>query len=303
MKRFIQILLVAAAGVLLVGGLTGCKASKKKVLSSEYYKELDKKYKELEKENSKLQKQIDAKDEPTEDEKRAKDYLDKIARDSLVKLEVGHSDNMKGSEFVNLKAAFSVAIQIASRADLTTKYTVKELNKNYKCLYQYVLYDENNAIYEINVYEGDYVVFSDLPNNVYYCYEASALGDAFLHYKEGYPNSKLLHRLADSAIITTKNDTIPFDNKTAVEAANCIDKMDKTASSEKKAVKVWKDSAKEKKEKYVRPKGIKYIFYHHGNKMSLNIYDEFISIRNMDDTVKWYQVNEEDIKELKKIFQ
>lgn len=303
MKRMLKVLLITAVSVTVIAGLTGCKASKKKVLSSEYYKELNAKYEKLEKENTKLQRQIDAKDEPTEDEQRAKDYLDKIARDSLVKLEVGHSDNMKGSEFVNTKAAFSIATQIASRADITAKYTVKELNEKFESKYEYVLYDENNAVYEIEVFEGDYIIFSDLPNNVYYCYQASALGDAFLHYKDGYPNSKLLHRLADSAVITTGNDTIHFDNRIAVEAANYIDKMEKDSSSKEKAEKVWKEAAKKNNKEYEEPKGIKYTFYHHGNQLILTIYDEYIKIKNMDDKVTWYQADEESIKELKKIFQ
>lgn len=303
MKRLMKILLLAAVGILALAVLTGCKASKKKVLSSEYYKELNKKYEELQKENTKLQKQVDAKDEPTEDEKRATDYLDKITRDSLVKLEVGHSDNMKGSEFVNYKAAFQIATQIASRADITTKYTPESLAKSFECIYEYVLYDENNAVYEIMVYEGDYVVFGDLPNNVYYSYQASALGDAFLHYKNGYPNSSLFHRLADSALITTNNNAIWYDNRVAVKAANYVDQMEKSDSSEKKAVAAWKASAKEKNKEYKRPSGTKYVFYHHGNKLSMTIYDKYISVRNMDDSVEWYQADEKSIKELKEIFQ
>ncbi len=106
--------------------------------------------------------------------------FEKISRDHLVKLEVGYADNMDGSEFIEEEAVFSLATTIASRADKTTKYTPDEVKEKYQPIN--ILYDEDNAIYEIMVYGGNYIVFTDLPNNVYYAYNASAIGDAFLHF-------------------------------------------------------------------------------------------------------------------------
>ncbi len=170
------------------------------MLSSSYYKELQQENQKLEKQVEKLQEEA-ADNSPTVDEERAVDYLDKIARDNLVRLEVGYADNMDGSEFVDNEAAFTFATLLAKRANLTQKYTPEEVEEMYGPGYEYILYDEDNAVYEVYVYGGNYVVFTDLPNNVYYVYNASALGDAFLHYRNGYPNSSLLHRLADSALI------------------------------------------------------------------------------------------------------
>ena len=116
-----KIYAVLILSIVLVLSLTGCKASKKKVLSSSYYKELKKENKKLKKENKSLKSKVDAENDMTEDEQRASDYLEKISRDHLVKLEVGYADNMNGSEFVEDEAVFSLATSIALRADKTTK--------------------------------------------------------------------------------------------------------------------------------------------------------------------------------------
>lgn len=281
--------------LLLCGMVTGCKPSKKKVLSSSYYKELYKKYKKLKKENEKLQAELEAKDAPTEDEKRAADYLARISRDRLISLEVGYADNMEGGDLITDKLIFPAATAIAKRADLTSKYTPEQVEKKYGPGYCYILYDEDNAVYEIKVYAGNYIVFTDLPNNVYYSYNASALGDAFLHYKNGYPNSKLLHRLADSALVT--DDKHCYENDSAYAAANFIRNMSRKTSSRKKAERNWKRSNPNKE-----MTGKEYIFYHHGNVMTLTLYKKYICIKNMDEKESWFKVEPDDIKELKKQF-
>ena len=121
---------VLLISLVLIFSLTGCKASKKKVLESSYYKELQKENKKLKKQNKSLKSKVDAENDMTEDEQRASDYLEKISRDHLVKLEVGYADNMDGSEFIEGEAVFSLATTIAPRADKTTKYTPDEGRKS-----------------------------------------------------------------------------------------------------------------------------------------------------------------------------
>lgn len=298
-KRNRKILLAATLCTLALCSLTGCKPSKEKVEESTYYKELQKENKKLQKKVKRLKKKVKEND-PTVDEKRAADYLDKIARDRLVKLEIGYADHMSGSEFVEDEAAFSLATAIAKRADLTTKYTVEEIKEKSGSGYEYILYDENNAIYEITIYDGDYVVFADLPNNVYYARNASVLGKAFLHYREGYPNSNLLHRLADTPLITDKQ-SLYYDNKTAVAAANFIDRMDKEVSGRKEARMFWKEEESEKKGSG-KPKPTVYTFHHHGNQLTLAIYDQYFRLENMDGKKIWYHTTAENVDQLKKIF-
>ena len=66
-----RIYAVLILSIVLVLSLTGCKASKKKVLSSSYYKELKKENKKLKKENKSLKSKVDAENDMTEDEQRA----------------------------------------------------------------------------------------------------------------------------------------------------------------------------------------------------------------------------------------
>ena len=282
--------------LVLALSLTGCKASKKKVLSSSYYKELKKENKKLKKENKSLKSKVDAENDMTEDEQRASDYLEKISRDHLVKLEVGYADNMDGSEFVEDEAVFSLATTIASRADKTTKYTPDEVKEKYGPGYEYILYDEDNAVYEIMVFGGNYIVFTDLPNNVYYSYNASAIGEAFLHFKNGYPNSKLLHRLADAPLITNSNGKC-YENEVASSVSNYIDQMSKKKSNEARAKLKWGKKATKK-----LSKGKEYTFYHHGNTMKLVIYDEYFTIINMNGKTVWYHAEKEAIVKMKNIF-
>lgn len=293
-RRNIGIALIISLAVAL--SLTGCKPSKKKVLASSYYKELKKENKELKKENKSLKSKVDAENDMTEDEQRASDYLEKISRDHLVKLEVGYADNMDGSEFVEEEEVFSLATSIAARADKTTKYTPDEVKQKYGPGYEYILYDEDNAIYEIMVYGGNYIVFTDLPNNVYYAYNASAIGDAFLHYKNGYPNSRLFHRLADAPLIINDKGRC-YENEVASSVATYIDQMSKKKSNEARAKKKWgKKATKQLK------KGRTYTFYHHGNTMKLVVYDEYFTITNMNGKTVWYHAEKEAIVKLKDIF-
>lgn len=293
-KKNIGIALIISLVVAL--SLTGCKPSKKKVLASSYYKELKKENKKLKQENKSLKSKVDAENDMTEDEQRASDYLEKISRDHLVKLEVGYADNMDGSEFVEEEAVFSLATSIAARADKTTKYTPDEVKQKYGPGYEYILYDEDNAIYEIMVYGGNYIVFTDLPNNVYYAYNASAIGDAFLHYKNGYPNSRLFHRLADAPLIINDKGRC-YENEVASSVATYIDQMSKKKSNEARAKKKWGKKAAKKLNK-----GRTYTFYHHGNTMKLVVYDEYFTITNMNGKSVWYHAEKEAVVKLKDIF-
>ena len=267
---------VLLISLVLIFSLTGCKASKKKVLESSYYKELQKENKKLKKQNKSLKSKVDAENDMTEDEQRASDYLEKISRDHLVKLEVGYADNMDGSEFIEEEAVFSLATTIASRADKTTKYTPDEVKEKYGPGYEYILYDEDNAIYEIMVYGGNYIVFTDLPNNVYYAYNASAIGDAPL-------------------IINDKGRC--YENEAASSVATYIDQMSKKKSNEARAKKKWGKKAAKKVSK-----GRTYTFYHHGNTMKLVIYDEYFTVTNMNGKTIWYHAEKAAIAKMKDIF-
>ena len=276
----------------LVFSLSGCQPSKKKVLNSSYYKELKKENKKLKKKLKKMESQVEQENNISEDARRAEDYLDRIGRDRIIKMEIGYADNMEGGEFIkDNEPAFSMATALAIRADECTKYTAKQIEEMYGPGYEYILYDEDNACYEIKVFDGNYVIFLDLPDRVYYAYDASALGEAFLHYKEGYPNSRLLHRFADSPFITDTDGNY-YDRTTAYKTANAIDRMDKEPSDKKKAVKDWGKTKK----------GKTYTFYHHGNTMKMTLYDKYVRLENMDEKATWFKTSEEEIDKIRDIF-
>ena len=285
-------MLILALALLTAAGLPGCSPSRKKVEKSKYYKELKEENKALKKEIKSLESKVEKENNISEDARRARDYLDKIARDHVIKMEIGYADNMEGGELIaDKEAVFSMATSIAQKADECTKYTADQVAALYGPGYEYILYDEDNACYEIMVYGGNYVVFLDLPDRVYYAYDASALGEAFLHYRKGYPNSKLLHRFADTPFITDSDHNY-YDRRTAYQAANQIDRMDKEVSSRKKAKKYWGKSKK----------GKSYTFYHHGNTMKMTLYDIFVRLENMDGKVTWYKASASDIDKIRTIF-
>ena len=294
-EGFGKILLAILAAICLILP-AGCSVSREDVEESSYYQDLQKKNKSLKKKIKKLESELEDDNNQSEDSKRANDYLARIARDCLAKLEVGFLDDMQNSEFINEKAAFSIATLIGSRADKTSRYSPEDLAAIPGTSYEYVLYDEDNAVYEIMVYPGDYVVFTDLPNDVYYCRGASALGDAFLHYREGYPNSSLLHRLADSPMVSDEQNHY-YENETAVAAANYIDRMEKNKTTRKAALKKWGDQQEAREQA-----GINYTFYHHGNTMIMTLYDTYVRIENMDQKAVWYKTSAENIEAIHKIF-
>lgn len=281
-------------GLLSVFLLAGCEISEEEVKESEYYQELKTSYDSLKKENKELKEKIEEADKPNVDDERAKAYFEKIARDSMNKAEIGYADDMDESVFVADKGLLSFINELANRADVTNLYTPEQLAGKCDRLYQYVLYDEDNSVYEMMVYEGDYVVFADLPKKVYYLRNASAVGDSLLRYRKSYPESNLLHRLADTPLITNDSGKY-YENEVAIDIASCINKLEKTECSEETAKKYWKDKKKE-------PTLHEYSFYHHGNVLKLGLYDRFITIKDVDAQVVWYQVKGDDIKTIRKYF-
>ena len=126
-----KIYAVFILSIVLVLSLTGCKASKKKVLSSSYYKELKKENKKLKKENKSLKSKVDAENDMTEDEQRASDYLEKISRDHLVKLEV--RDAITGKSQTSLIAITAALVSARLIIVSTTKRSTPASTRYLAC--------------------------------------------------------------------------------------------------------------------------------------------------------------------------
>ncbi len=301
-KGYRKTLITMAALAIAVVSMTGCKPSEKKVKESTYYKELESKYKKAQKENEDLQETIDSNEQISESEQRAENYIAKIGRDTIIRLEVGYADDMDNCDYVSQTEVYDFCNLLAKEMDRTTKYTPETIDESLEKKYGYILYDEDNAIYELTIYEGDYIVFSDLPKYVYYCSDASVLGDAFLPYRVKYPSSNLMHRIADSPIMISSGGN-SYGNNVSAELSMAIDQMEKKSSSEKAAREAWEKSYKKKfeEDENYTPTSVAYTFYHHSNTMTLTLYDTYIQIRNINDKVAWYKVTKKDISSLKQI--
>lgn len=280
----------------------GCKRgpSKAEVEASEYYQKLQKANKEQKKQIEALEKEINAMSqalmkEQAQDEdrnsgqkgnKKAQQYFDKIKNSSLLRIEVEYTDKYCDSVFVSDKAIFPLARAIAKEADLTTRYTPKALREAKGAGYLYTLYEEDGSIFQAEVYGDGYVIFPDLPGQVYYSPGSASLGRAYLVRRGDYPNSRLLHRMADSAV-AIKSGKKAWTGETCIKAANAIDNM------QKKKIK--------KKDREKKPVAA-YSFYSYGSQMILTLFDSQIKITAWDGKETWYQITKEQRKELGRIF-
>lgn len=281
--------------------LTGCEKgpSKEEVEASQYYQKLQTVNKEQKKRLNALEEEINAlqqvltKEQQQEESqatpqmgnKKAEAYLEKIKNSSLISVEVGYTDDYCDSVYVGDSAVFSIAKKLGTEADLTTKYTVEKLKKKMGSGYVYTLYEEDGSVFQAEIYGDGYVVFQDLPGQVYYCQGSNTLGQAYLIRRGDYPNSKLLHRMADSALVV-KSKTKAWTKETALAAANYIDEIPKT-------------KIKDREEKETK-KTEEYSFFSYGSRMELSLYKSQICITAWDGMEHWYQLTKEQVKELKK---
>ena len=299
-KKRVRLSACLLIGVLL---LAGCQKgpSKKEVISSEYYqklltanKEQKKKIESLEDEVNQVSKALIKEQQKKENEtsekkgnKKAEQYFKKMKNSSLIRIEIGYTDQYCDSVYISDPAVYPLAKKMASTADLTTKYTPEEVRKKMGPGYIYTLYEEDNSIFQAEIYAGGYVIFQDLPGQVYYCPDSYLLGQAYLVRRGSYPNSKLFHRMADSAIVLEAGKKA-WTQEVCLSVANGIDEMEKE--------KIVKDKKKEGNSK------AEYYFYSYGNRMILTLYKTQICITGWDDSETWYQMTKEQVASIKKVF-
>lgn len=284
--------------LVLVFLLSGCNKgpSQEEVEGSEYYQALQKENKDLkntieslEEEVNDLSKEIlkmhEENNEDRESSNKAEEYLKKIKKSSLIQVEAAYTDGYGDSVYSTNDAICTFMKKLVQKADLTANYTPEKLREEMGTGYIYTLYEEDDSIFQLEVYGDGYVIFRDLPGQVYYCPGSTSLGKALLLRKGSYPNSNLLHRMADSSLVVQKEKKA-WDQTVCLEAANYINFM------EKKEVNSNRESNLSKS----------YVFYSYGNQITLEIYKSHICIIGWDGEETWYQVQKEDITELNAIF-
>lgn len=272
--------------VLLCFSLNGCQKepTKEEIEASQYYIDLQNQYTKLEKKNKKLNEKLVAASEKSPEETEIENLLDKIGRDSLIKMEVAYGDTSSGSVFTDHKGVLTLANKLAESATLVTRFTVDDIVLNHGNTYNYVLYDEDNSVFELMVFDGDYVIFKDLPEKVFHCYGANSFGQAYLARRNFYPKESLYLKMIESQIAV--NGEKAYRNNIVYRVVSYLNTMDKKSIKEKKV----KDKIK-----------TTYIFYNHADTITLGLGKKTIHIVGMDKDL-WYTVNSADIKKIKEIF-
>ena len=280
-----------AAGLSLA--VTGCfKPSKESVTESEYYQDLkedyDKVSAELEaekKKTSSLNKQIQSIEEASGDEKLA-DYKERIKDSTIGKVDfVAKSVKEKGFAVTNT-AVCNYAKEIVTGCSRVLGVTPDTLEKKYDDYYSYALMDEDNTTFEFKVYGDSYLVFDDIPSNVYAYNGASVLGDALIDANVQKEYANFASRLADADLIVT-DEKLKY-NEDAIRAS-----------------KILKDISKDRLDKADNNTDdwMEYRFYTRGTvtKVRINSDDKIICVEDKEGKQNFYRISEKNHNNLEKI--
>lgn len=281
-KKSISIFLVA---LLLLVSFSGCgkKISKEEVQASEYYIELQKKYNSLKKKNNTLKKQLEQAQAKSPDEERVNEVFESLNRNSLVKIEVAYGSKDADSYVSENAGILRTASEFTNNANLITGLDVNKIKLKHDLLYRYYFYDEDNATYEIDVYEGDFVVFFDLPDQVFQVPEASDLGDGFLKQLSYTPQKGFYALMSEATVLLYKDKVL--NKKNVLKTVSYLDTMEKT--------KLKKEPAKAKITR-------KYEFYSAGELIELGIGANVIHLEGQGKDL-WYKITAEHAQELQGI--
>lgn len=288
MRKIKYMLAVAAiAGVSF--GLTGCfKPSKDSVVESEYYQELKEKSDKLsaqlkmeKKKTSSLNKKIKAIHETSGDQKIA-EYKSKVKDSNIVKVNfVANTVKDQSFAVTNLPVC-KYAKKIVSGCYRMIGITSTDVEKKYDQMYSYALIDEDNTTFEFRVYGNSYIIFDEIPENVYAFNNASVIGDALIDAEIQKKYETQSQRIADAQIVVT-DQKMKF-NDTAIQVSEILKK------SEKQSL---------KKDKADTSQWTEYRFYTSGTLTKVYIGDEnTVCIENRDEKQSFYEISEKNRKKL-----
>lgn len=265
--------------------ISGCKKepTQEEVEQSKYYADLLSQYNKVKKEKKKLaDKLAEATAEKPED-KETKALLDKILRDSLVKMEIAYGVEGEDSFFTENKGILKLAKQLAEKVDVVENLTPEDIRLEHIHQYTYTLYDEDNSVFELEIYDGNYVVFKDLPTRVFYIYKANRFGRAFLERNVEYPSQSVLLKMIETPFVIKGKKV--YENDVAYQLASTIYEVNKKKVDKKKIKKPIKDD---------------YHFYYYGEKITLGLGEKTIKIKDKKGTI-YYKVGKEVVQQLRKI--
>lgn len=282
---------ILAAVILCISlGTAGClKPSKEDVVESDYYQELKEKNEKLsnqlkskQKENDSLNKKIKAIHETSGDQKLA-DYKKRVEDSNIVKVNFV-SKAVKGQSFAVTNIPVCDYVKgIVAGCYRMIGITPSDLEKKYDEVYSYALIDEDNTTYEFKVYGNSYIVFDDIPANVYAYNQASVVGDGLIDAKLQKKYENFVQRISDAQIIVS--DQKMKLNDTAIRVSKILLKSEKIAKIS--------DHTDEWDE---------YRFYTYGTLTKVLIgSDDVICVENKEGQQSFYRLSAKNIKKLKKL--
>lgn len=282
LKKKIWILISVMGAISMV---SGCKKepSQEEVEQSKYYVELLSQYNKVKKEKKKLSDKLAEATAEKPEDKETKALLDKILRDSLVKMEIAYGVEGEESFFTENKGILKLAKQLAENVDVVENVVPADIRLEHIHQYTYTLYDEDNSVFELEIYDGNYVVFKDLPTRVFYIYKANRFGRAFLERNVDYPAQSTLLKMIESPFVIKGKKV--YENDTAYQLSSIIYEVNKKKVDSKKIKKPIKDD---------------YYFYYYGEKITLGLGEKTIKIKDKNETI-YYKVGKDVIAQLKKI--
>ena len=150
--------------------------------------------------------------------------------------------------------------------------------------YSYALIDEDNTTFEFKVYGDSYIVFDEIPENVYAYNGASTVGDALIDAKEQKNYSNVAARIADAQIVVT-DKKMKF-NDTAIKVSKIIENAKKLSGKD-----TTLDTASWNE----------YRFYTSGTLTKILLGDRtVIGIEDKNGKQTFYQISDKQKKNLKK---
>lgn len=267
--------------------LAGCgkEITEAEITASKVYQDLDTKYTSLQRKYDKLKSNTT--ESETEDTANvdAAAYFKKIKKSLFTKVRYGQLvDSMSYKVSDNLSLCKWLKGQLGN-AIAVTNVNVDEYTSEQEAKYHYTLYNEDNSVCECQVYEGDYVIFSDLPDMVYYVSEVTRLGQgAFADTtKLEKPVQSVYADLYDSQLVYSDGELLSREQGQLV------------------ASQFYQCKHKKLKEKPADVEGTserEYIFLYDGTTYVMEVYLKYFSITKNGNEITWYRSNATDVQRL-----
>lgn len=276
--------------VVLLCTISGCgkkEITKEEIKSSDMYQDLKIKLDKLQADYDDLEEKMQNMESESPSEVENNEYRTKLTRGGVYKFDI--QDAEENQEKVSLSDEDSLAQMsiYMNRADWDTNVDIEYLTDHHVKQYRYVLYDEDNSVYEMSIYDDDYLVFDDLQDKVFYAKGVSSFGNAFFTSNEYRPHLSLVASLYESALFFV--DDRLYDKQKAQSAIAAFEALSK---NKKKNIECKEENLKKTMQ------GRRF-----GTVYEMKIYKKAIVLSDDVGNVEYYKVTSEDSKEFLKNFE